>query len=107
MTFEEWDAEAVRIPENDVVSPDGSRSWRKAPTGRERCRSTDDANLWARRCDCGDCVRIRRYFDSASNDDRGDTPDRMDTGPDSRDSSRVERAPAAMPLRSRIWGADR
>ncbi len=60
-----------------------------------------------RRCECGDCVRIRQDSVSVFHNDQGDTPDGTGAAGESRGWSRADRAAADMPLRARIWGADR
>jgi hypothetical protein len=68
---------------------------------------TEDVNLRPRRCGCSDCVRIRPDFLGAFHKDQRDTPDRANAVGESRDWSSADRGPADMPIRSRIWGADR
>ena len=68
---------------------------------------TDPRNLRVRRCDCSECLPMRPDSPTLSQDDRSDTPDWMLDEDEPRDWSRAGRAPAEIPLRSRIWGTER
>ena len=57
-----------------------------------------DSYIRARKCECGNCVGLRRDFFGAFYNDRGDTPDRLHAVGESRGWSWAERASNVQPM---------